>query len=386
MTLLSWVSSGWENTLPAISLDSYAAHPIADCSAPYRYGKRALEHATSDCQFEFMNCALFHGDHYAGTRLCRVKVEERQNLRYSVSAESQPRAASTLPSPVSTPSTSQEDEGEDSQEILEEEVDDRWELEDNEDDAKEESSQKEEDVKAEVVVDAGRTANSDGLHSLPSRGGNFEGCMIAPTASDNIEEVYQVEMERLPIDSIDLHSCEAKTFVISELVLANQFRIRHLDVIEEIRDIHWREVTLNNGRSTHVIEFARPEQAEDACYEGLYFRDLRLFPSKTRQTERCGRFKAIGHQEQGCLAPFRCGKCASDHATPDYNSSERKCALCGGAHSVRSRHCRAKARLWGKNQSKSLRARQSRAASSLPSPTAISATSQDDQDIIASIT
>ena len=59
--------------------------------------------------------------------------------------------------------------------------------------------------------------------------------MIAPTASDHVEEVYQVEMERLPIDSIDLHSCEAKTFVMSELVLANQFRIRHLDVIEEIR-------------------------------------------------------------------------------------------------------------------------------------------------------
>lgn len=114
--------------------------------------------------------------------------------------------------------------------------------------------------------------------------------MIAPNASDHVEEVYQVEMERLPIDTIDLHSCEAKTFVMSELVLANQFRIRHLDVIEEIRDVYWREGNLNNGRSTLVIEFARPEQAEDARYVGPYFRDLRLFRIKTRQAERCGRF------------------------------------------------------------------------------------------------
>ena len=54
-----------------------------------------------------------------------MKAEERRKLRYSVPADSQPRAASTLPSPVLTPSTSQEDEGDDSQEILEEEVDDR---------------------------------------------------------------------------------------------------------------------------------------------------------------------------------------------------------------------------------------------------------------------
>ena len=83
--------------------------------------------------------------------------------------------------------------------------------------------------------------------------------MIAPNASDYVEEVYQAEMERLPVDSIDLHSCEAKTFVMSELVSANQFRIRHLDVIEEIRDVCWREGTLNKGRSTLIIEFARPE-------------------------------------------------------------------------------------------------------------------------------
>ena len=51
-------------------------HLIADCFAPYRCGKCALEHAISDCQFEFTNCALCHGDHYAGTRLCRVKAEE----------------------------------------------------------------------------------------------------------------------------------------------------------------------------------------------------------------------------------------------------------------------------------------------------------------------
>ena len=44
------------------------------------------------------------------------------------------------------------------------------------------------------MVDVGRTANSDGLHSLLSRDGNFEGCMIAPAASDHVEEVYQVEM------------------------------------------------------------------------------------------------------------------------------------------------------------------------------------------------
>ena len=91
-------------------------HLKVDCSAAYRCGKCAESHATSECASQSTKYASCRDNHYASSKYCHEKAKARWKLRCSVEPEDRAPAASTLSSPASTPTTSQ-----DNQEITAEE-------------------------------------------------------------------------------------------------------------------------------------------------------------------------------------------------------------------------------------------------------------------------
>ena len=157
-----------------------------------------------------------------------------------------------------------------------------------------------------------------------------------------------VRMHSVEINTVRLKNRKEKAATIK--MLASQNRpIRADDQASRdrpfIRDIHWPDHDLQKRKSSLMVGFLDPEDANHALNHGLFWQRHRHMcerEEKNHRLLRCNKCQAYGHLDAKCSDPRRCGKCAGSHHTATCKSTTVKCASCGHGHKVGNNKCPAK--------------------------------------------
>ncbi|KAK4695237.1 hypothetical protein P7C71_g2477, partial [Lecanoromycetidae sp. Uapishka_2] len=191
-----------------------------------------------------------------------------------------------------------------------------------------------------VVIHTEKRGALQQLTDLADWGQRLEKSLVCSQVS-----TYKVRMHAVEVNSLRFQNRKEKAAIIRRLAEVNR-AISQANEKPFIRDIRWPHQSLPKGKSSLVIEFLDPEQATRALDFGLFW-EKKHFGCKrddNREIKRCARCQGYGHFHQRCRAPYRCGRCAKQHATGTCVSKTLKCASCDGKHRAGSKLCPVRAK------------------------------------------
>ena len=153
---------------------------------------------------------------------------------------------------------------------------------------------------------------------------------------------FELAMEEIGINSMDITTRKKKADVIHELVGSNQHRLFSLNGNFDIIDLSWTPHSDRKRSTSLLMEFSNRKLANEVLQQGLAWQGTiytcQMIQDASRLT-RCSRCQAYGHPIARCSAPYRCEKCAEAHPTKDCTSPNKRCAACGGQHRAKYTKC-----------------------------------------------
>ena len=162
-------------------------------------------------------------------------------------------------------------------------------------------------------------------------------------------ETFNVRMHNMRIGGMVFKDRKQKATVIKMLVDSN-FPLDHGNS-SAIRDISWcgekprLMLEKREKRTTALmIEFLRPEQANKALADGLFWQGTchtcNIADVLRFGLQRCRLCQELGHLAKTCSGKPRCWRCAGPHSQDNCASTKMECVLCGGPHPSAGRGCK----------------------------------------------
>jgi hypothetical protein len=133
----------------------------------------------------------------------------------------------------------------------------------------------------------------------------------------HLQRAYQVRVDGVRVKTMSTPP-EGKREAIATLERDNPQRLRWNG---EVTYIGWvaKSRVASKNRSSLLVEFQRPEDANAAIEVGIYWKgeplSVVLFDSRVRLIQ-CFRCQQYGHIGRQCRAPARCSRCAGTTTRP----------------------------------------------------------------------
>ena len=163
---------------------------------------------------------------------------------------------------------------------------------------------------------------------------------------------YEVLMEDVQRSSIHFQATFPDYMAARMLASVNVPLMTTLNRPEDLRSVRWLTpkedglkptITKKRGKSCClVIEFLKPEQANEAIRQGLEW-DGQVYTCfrivKDDEIKHCENCQKFEHTASGCNKNAFCRRCFGDHSTSRCLNTVKPCQLCGMVHKSDSKEC-----------------------------------------------